>query len=113
MKARNLEILQLIANGFQLKNIAFKLNLSKSLIEKELILIREHLNAKTTAHAVKIAINKGLIVSLLVASVSSFFDSHKYFNIKSFENINNVVFSTDRVVRTSRARRSRRKRNIT
>jgi DNA-binding CsgD family transcriptional regulator len=58
---RELECLDGIANGLQGDGLGFVLGIHAKTVEKHLASVRKKLNAKTTAHAVAIAVEKGLV----------------------------------------------------
>ena len=58
---RNLEVLQLIADGYSAKEISAKIYLSYQTTKRHLSRIRKALGAKSTTHAVAIAIREGII----------------------------------------------------
>jgi len=53
--------LQAIADGFSLKKIADLLEVEVSTINSHISLVKKKLAAKTTAHAVYLAVSKGII----------------------------------------------------
>lgn len=61
---RELEILSLLAQGNSNKLIAAGLGFSESLIKQELVRIFDKLGAKDRAHAVMLAVERGLVKSL-------------------------------------------------
>lgn len=61
---RELEILSLLAQGNSNKLIAAELGFSESLIKQELVRIFDKLGAKDRAHAVMLAVERGLVKSL-------------------------------------------------
>lgn len=60
---RELEILNLLAQGNSNKLIAAELGFSESLIKQELVRIFDKLGAKDRAHAVMLAIDRGLVTT--------------------------------------------------
>jgi DNA-binding CsgD family transcriptional regulator len=58
---RELECLDGIANGLQGDGLGFALGIHAKTVEKHLASLRKKLKAKTTAHAVAIAVEKGLV----------------------------------------------------
>ena len=61
---RELEILTLLAQGNTNKLIAAELGFSESLIKQELVRIFDKLGAKDRAHAVMLAVERGLVNAL-------------------------------------------------
>lgn len=65
LSERALEVLQLIAKGMSSREIAEQIFVSENTIEYHRKLILRHLGAKNNAHAVSIAIAKGLIKGVI------------------------------------------------
>jgi DNA-binding NarL/FixJ family response regulator len=64
LTGRELEVLKLLAAGNSNKLIAADLGFSESLIKQELVHIFEKLGAKDRAHAVMLAVERGLVQTL-------------------------------------------------
>lgn len=64
LSGRQLEILQLAANGFGYAGIADQLDISKRTVENTMREICLRLDARGKTHAVTIALGRGLISSL-------------------------------------------------
>lgn len=58
---RQLEVLQLVANGASYKVVAYKLSISVRTVEVHATLIVDRLDAINITHAVAIGIRKGII----------------------------------------------------
>lgn len=61
MNERRLQILELLANGREQKQVSADLKLTRSNLDKELDRIRILLGAETTTHAVAIVVKRGLV----------------------------------------------------
>ncbi len=58
---REKEILQLLSNGLEYKEIGFKINISPNTVKKHCINIYQKLHVNSKAQALRIAYTKGLI----------------------------------------------------
>ena len=71
LSQRKIHILQLAAKGLTVKDTAKLLGVSRSTIEKHLIEVREHFNAKNIANAVYNAAKAGVIVYACFSMVNT------------------------------------------
>lgn len=71
LSARKLTILLLTANGLKVKEVASKLSVSKSAIEKHLIEIRRHFDASNITNAVYKAVKAGAIIYACVSMIDT------------------------------------------
>lgn len=68
---KQLNVVRCISDGLNINQTADKLNISRSTVEKVLVVVKRKLNAKTLAHVASIAIRNGLICVLITMSVTS------------------------------------------
>lgn len=71
LSARKVHILQLAAKGYTVKETASSLGVSRSAIEKHLIEIRLHFDAKNIASAVYKAVKTGVIIYACFSMVNT------------------------------------------